>query len=546
MLNKGDATTRTRSGLESLHRRSNAYVSASTRRLLLSTNGSSTTLDSRSNASNDVLYKARDMGKKIWTLEKFQRMLSTLFCHDGSDDDEQQSKRHVTSLLPSKREREADLSQLLRNERNNAPVDRKPWQEIISFRGVYVYVHDMDERTRPVMVREYQKPVRKEDGKWPMFRSVSKGRCPFVEELYPPPRDDDAEAKRRAAAAEQAKKVKPTRAAVKQKQAVLEQTIDPPVTRSATQSPKKEQQPLKELPDLANQMPKPQLPASLAKGDMPKLQRQASGSVGDMPPMLGSTNANYQGLSRKPGGEPLASGMRANITSAIQSQMYSSTAPSAPGQRVGMTRQQHQMSRRILERQSGLSNGNMPSSFSVTDVRAALNKDSAPATRRNTRLQTTDKLSKIHEDEDVSEETDAVDQARTEAKAVQPSRRRAPVKRDPKPGYCENCRDKYDDFYEVRLVLRNGLNGFTNNSCSTLPARSTEDLLHPQRISPTSTSCSKCSFVDSIPPLLYHHYTQRTFAPAAVTLCISRFPGPPSGRPKSTGAPPTPDTRHYT
>ena len=389
--------------------------------------------------TNDILHKAQNLGIKIWTSEKFDRILTVIFSEDSIEDDEEGPVRGGTILaskgVPPKRQRENDLSQLLKNERKNAPVERKPWQEIVPFKGPFIYIHHMDESVKPIMIREYTAPARKGEGDWPMLRSVSKGRCPFIEE---PPPQQPVETRRTAVKGDQATRAAPrlTRAHTAPNPGEQE---DRRRTRSQTRSPQK--------PPLADVQPnkiiKPSLPTAKSF-EPPQKGRPTSGSTENMPPMLGSTHANFKGLSRNPGGEPTASGMRKDVTSAIQSQMYSSTAPSAPGRRVGTTKQQHEMSRRVLERQSGLSGTSVPSSHNVvSELRAAINNDPPPAPRRSTRQKAAEPLMEIHEDEE--DEAEAKVQRQRSAAVKQ----KKPIRRDPKPGYCENCRDKYDDFQEV-------------------------------------------------------------------------------------------------
>lgn len=403
--------------------------------------------DTRNSATNDILHKAQGLGIKIWALEKFERMLNVILHPEPADDDDVPSRTRTATTtgktLPLKRAREADLTQLLRNERNNAPVERKPWQEIIPFKGPYIYIHDMDEKVKPVMVREYAAPSRKEEGEWPMLRSVSKGRCPFIEE---PPQEKRPESRRQAPKGEKAAPIapRPTRA-----NAVPTPTETQPErrrTRSTTRSPQK--------PVLAetstNQISQPSVPTAKSFEPPAVVRRHHSGSTETMPPLLGSTHANFKGIPRNPGGEPLASGMQKDVTSAIRSQMYSSTAPAAPSARVGMSKQQHQMSRRVLERQSGLSansTNSMPSSLSVNEVRAAINNEHGSAPRRSARQKAAEPLAQIHEDAETEHD------AQVPRPKVVGTKKKAVVKREPKPGYCENCRDKYDDFTEVSRAL---------------------------------------------------------------------------------------------
>ena len=117
------------------------------------------------------------MGMKIWPAEKLQKMLNTLL---------EDTPGHETVPRVSKATRATnDLVQVLRNERLAAAAEKEQAgipRELLAFRGPFIYVHDMDERVRPIMVREYQKVARRQDGDWPQFRSASMGKCPFVED----------------------------------------------------------------------------------------------------------------------------------------------------------------------------------------------------------------------------------------------------------------------------------------------------------------------------------------------------------------------------
>src|ERR1700760_4828893 len=127
----------------------------------------------------DVLLKAKEMGIKIWTVEKLQRMLQALF-NGGAIQDVRQG--HARTRVA----REAELSQLLRNEKKHTAADKDWMSETVSFRGCYIYVRDMDERTKPAMIRDYPKVERKELCKWPQLRVTAPSRCPFIDD--PPKR----------------------------------------------------------------------------------------------------------------------------------------------------------------------------------------------------------------------------------------------------------------------------------------------------------------------------------------------------------------------
>lgn len=406
---------------------------------------------------------------RVWSWDKFERMMETIFNPEFFDEgDAHQSRPTRAMLAPSKvqkdKEKKEDLRQLLQKERQHGPAERAaPWEDIIPFRGIYIYVHDMDERVKPVMVREYAKPANLDDADWPQLHSASKGRCPFVEdpslaskrELREFERAKAATAAPTAAAkdqyitepAEPEEEQSAHRPNIRTRSAAscLEPRKEPPKTRSSTRSPKKPA--LSNAQDAINRPPRTQMPAPMAKPTQPapKLQRNTSSNLETMPRMLGSTNANFRGIARNPGGEPLASGMRANVTSAIQSQMISSAA-AAPGARVGTTKQMHQLNRRVLERQSGLSNNSVSSSVNANDVRAAINNERAKVPKRPTRKRPTEQMTRIDEDENPAEESESKLRTSTRERVVQEKRT---VGRDMKPGYCENCREKYDDFHEV-------------------------------------------------------------------------------------------------
>ncbi|KAI7326278.1 hypothetical protein KC315_g7604 [Hortaea werneckii] len=75
-------------------------------------------------------------------------------------------------------------------------------------------------------------------------------------------------------------------------------------------------------------------------------------------------------------------------------------------------------------------------------MRAALNGDNEPPPRAAKR-KAQETLGVVNEDEE------DYDRGKRPSKQRKPvPRRRKPVERDPKPGYCENCRDKFDDFDE--------------------------------------------------------------------------------------------------
>ena len=387
----------------------------------------------------DILSRARALGIKIWALEKIHRMLKTMWEPVPGEDGpahanlEETADNNLAVARPSK---DADLEQLLRNEKINGPADRDPTvaaQDMIAFKGYYVYVHDMDEKTKPVMVRDYPKPPTKEQGKWPQFRLTPVGRCPFIE--------DPAHTKKLREQAAQPAKAEDELAAQRKTRG------------TGTQQPASRQ--LAEVPVNLRRSPRKvvqQANAELSKPlDPPKtLPHKRQTSTESMPPMFDSTAHTMRSLPRMIGGEPVASGLQqSNVTSAIRSQAITSAAISSSAaignKRVGDSKEVSALKRKVLERGASItSNQSMPSSY-MNNVRAAINDDANPPPRAAKR-KAQETLGVLHEDEE-----DTTDHPRPTHRRPPAPKKRKPVQKEAKPGYCENCREKFDDFDEVRL-----------------------------------------------------------------------------------------------
>jgi len=387
--------------------------------------------------NTDVLHRARELGMKIWALEKLQRMMTTMF---DTDTGYQTAHGHNTrsNSVTTATSRNTDLSQLLRNERINGPSDRDPTvatKELILFKGFFIYVHDIDEKQRPIMVREYAKVANKEEGDWPQFRSVANGKCPFVEEVDYSRREAEKEKElirlqrqqekekalvpRTRAAAAEASKMQPPRA-INGKRALSE--LDDRGNRNVTVSTRQ-----------AN-------PFAPSKSSISHRTDNEASSRGNQ-----NAFVSRAGAGRLFGGEPVASGVQpSNITSAIRSQMISSTA-AQPGAKAGTSKEVHGLQRKVLEKNSGGPGSHgLTSSHRMTDLNAAVKEETRISRRR-------EKLELIEEDTNPSEAEEKARkiEAARKAKAVQ---QRKIEKRDPKPGYCENCQDKFEDFDEVCLL----------------------------------------------------------------------------------------------
>lgn len=387
--------------------------------------------------NSDVLLKARALGIKIWALEKLQRMMTTMFDTDTGYQVHGHNTRgnSVSNSIP-RATREADLSQLLRNERLNGPSDRDltvATKEMTLFKGPFIYIHDIDEKQKPIMVREYPKVSNKGDGEWPQFRSVANGKCPFIEEvdtgraerekddqlrLQRQQEKEQATAPRTRTASAVESKMQPPRAVNKRALSALENGT----TRNAT---------------IVTRQVNPYAPA---KYQYPQRNDQEASS-------RGNAFVSRAGAARHFAGEPVASGLQQSaLTSAIQSQVTSSTA-AQPGGKAGTNKEIHGLQRKVLERNSGGPGSyGLASSHRMTDLTAAARDE--PAKRKAQH-----KLALIEEDIDPSENEEAAQKTEVvrKAKAVQ---QRKLEKREPKPGYCENCQDKFEDFDEVCSIAQ--------------------------------------------------------------------------------------------
>ncbi|GAB0135807.1 hypothetical protein EsDP_00004132 [Epichloe bromicola] len=366
---------------------------------------------SRGTRHNDVLHKAREMGKKIWSLEKFQNMLSVLL------ESETQSGSHSTRTTSARSQygiakgaHEPNLLQLLHNERINGPSDRDPTavnRELVYFKGPYIYVWDMDDKHKPIMVREYPKVINKQDGEWPQFRSVGNGRCPFVEEVEIPEKEQRCTRER-----EQAR-------IVKKEDAVP--TLKPP--EIPLPKPVTGKRSLTEMEDGRNRA------RSTASADVFNPAKAAISKQTET--KLQNAFTSRAETARLFAGEPVASGMQpSNFTSAIRSQMISSTS-GINGSKAGTSKEVHGLQRKVLQKAR-------PASHDVSSRRLAEVSMDVASSRSTNMGRPTSRAVQPHDDD--SQRTDGKDK-KTHSQTLK-------SKRDLKPGYCENCQDKFKDFDE--------------------------------------------------------------------------------------------------
>lgn len=393
----------------------------------------------------DVLSRGRQMGMKIWALEKLQRILISMLEYDAN---EGHNTRAATATAGTARVRDEDLSQVLRNEKLNGSLDRdlaNSTKEMVLFKGPFIYIHDMDAKTRPIMVRDYPRVAKRSDGAWPQFRSAAVGKCPFI--------DDPATKK-------EMEKEKDREQAVATQHAREAQRV--PRTRSTTISQEARMNPPRRSPRKAlKEVQNVPAPAPVFKDIVPKAHTFEAPKT--LPQMSFAVRQDPTGGFVKPhhihsAREPAASGIQqSNLTSAIRSQMVSSTA-AAPGAKAGTSKEVNELKRKVLERThtGSLSVGSIPSSHRMTDIAGALKNARAPAPQRAAKSKAQEKLGGIAEEAAAISEDELAAERATHA----PMKKKRVPRKDLKPGYCENCRDKYEDFDDVRLACFAVLVGF--------------------------------------------------------------------------------------
>ncbi|CAJ2504955.1 Uu.00g123490.m01.CDS01 [Anthostomella pinea] len=365
----------------------------------------------------DILIRAREMGMKIWPVDKLSRMLAVLLENDPYRSAEMaygsRSRSSKTAHAESRTTEDRNLLRLLQNERVNGPSDRDPTvlaRELHHFKGPYIYVYDVEEKQKPIMVREYPKVQDKAKGDWPQFQTAALGRCPFVE---------DSEARE---ARESRRKAEAAKAAAESKPALQPPKMAPPKPMTGKRT-------LGEMESGHNRQ------SSVVSVDGPKPAKPLFGPHTEF-----RTNAftSRAASGRMFGGEPVASGVQpSNVTSAIRSQMISSTA-ATPGVVTGLSKEVHGLQRQVLKRNSTATSRDHSSRHTGE---ASFRDDGSVKRPLTLSRASSRKLELI--DEAVATEKSNAEDGRSEQRAAVRSR-----KRDLKPGYCENCAVKYADFDE--------------------------------------------------------------------------------------------------
>lgn len=386
--------------------------------------------------STDVLDRARDMGKRIWPLEKLQKILGYLLDPDDYTRAALGLSRGVSQGSNKARE-ELNLAQALEHERVHGPSDRDPTvstKDLYYFKGPYIYVYDIEERTKPILVREYAKVADPRDGEWPQLRNASNGRCPFVpDENYDLPekgnRDRDRErarARARAKERERAAQAADTAETTAPESKQSEVSLAKPVTGKRT---------LSQMEDGHNR-------GAASAHPTESFDRSKVSNLPSLDFRAQNAFTSHAKAARLVAGEPVASGVQpSNVTSAIRSQMISSTG-GVLGAKAGTSKEIHGLQRRVV----------LQKVTTPAIAQDASSRRMAEANHEGTTFARSASLGQITQRklETVDEEVPMQREKLRRTASVPVSQTKQ--KRDPKPGYCENCQDKFADFEEVSLA----------------------------------------------------------------------------------------------
>ena len=404
---------------------------------------------------------------KIWQLEKLQRILRVMYDAEWESpyQHNHNTRSNVSNTTAStKTGRDTDLSHLLRNEQLHGVSDRESIlapSELVPFKGPHLYIRDINEKTKPVMVRDYPRVQRREEGEWPQFRSVSHGKCPFVEEAIHSRRELQRERSKGQPQPTQAKMEIESASQVQNVQSFESTKMHPPLHFLR-------KRPLAEMENGRNRGARPVQMAQQIHVEVPVEQKPLWESD------MAASTLRHRPIGIGPrlhGGEPIASGVQpSNITSAIRSQMISSTA-AAPGVKGGTSKEMHGLQRKVLEKNTVPSMNGISTALHSINQLGATRIERGAAHARLAKIKAQEKLGKrqlIHiEEEHTSSGEEEMDR-KAALGAVNALRPKTRENRDPKPGYCENCREKFNDFEEVGFRAIEHIELVLTRNCSIL------------------------------------------------------------------------------
>lgn len=403
-------------------------------------------MDKALRAGKDHLAKAEELRMRLWNLDKLERVCGALEGRMGELRIAEEVEKAYPPERIARKEKEVlaaldlhlkirasqrpaaearkpqrqyqqpvtDLTNILRYEKLHGPTDRDPHaptKEMHYFKGYYLYVHDLQELHRPVLVKEFPKVPKRENGAWPQFRSSGRFRCPFVEDT-PSMRERDKERERY-------EQYELKQGQAKRKESGRTNTEMEPRRQGEPPRPKSGEDSGAPINDARRVT---QTQSALVSHGKRSIRRQENA--------IAFTSTNSHRNSRLTY-EPVASGVQpSNITSAIRSQVVSSHRD-IPGQRAGVSKEIYGLQRKVA--------GNALVGKHVSHP-ATLRKPQANPERVQPD-QRTNKQSLAARTVDVTKQTGR--------KPVPEQAVPTTTERVPKPGYCENCRDKYEDFDTV-------------------------------------------------------------------------------------------------
>lgn len=329
--------------------------------------------------------------------------------------------------------READLQQLRKNEKINGPSDRDPTvasKEIHLFKGPYIYIYDIDEKQKPIMVREYSKVHNKEDGDWPQFRSVANGKCPFIDEVEYSKREAEKEM-------EQFR----IRKQLDKEKVLGAGKVAPPHTSQKIAKPLIGK---RVLEGLYNDVNTTTTNTSKQKNAISQLRRSVPSKLDSKALSKGNAFVSRAGVDCPYEGEPVASGVQPAITSAIRSTMSSTAAQ--PGLKAGTSKEVHDMQRKVLEKKIVGASPHIVQSSQRTNDTNGSNREEALI--RSSKENPTDKAYAVEANAENTLAPGNLQETENHRKSKVIPHQNI-FYQESKPGYCENCQDKFDDFNEV-------------------------------------------------------------------------------------------------
>lgn len=407
--------------------------------------------------SSDILVKAREYGMKLWSMDKLQRMMTAMYENEGSQV-QAASKilQHQHHAVP---EKEINLSHLLRNERLHGPSDRDPKamsRDMVVFKGPFLYIRDMKSTHRPIMVREYQAVAKREEGDWPQFRSSQTGKCPFIDEhMLMKEREYQREYQREQQALKEATELQARRRAKElEEKLTREKNMQPP--RANKQRALDELAPHDNRPNFGRLSAISGQPIPTKLFDVPPVVPAKRQAAREMSNEIAFTSKNgkaahgqhYQ--NQKYAYEPAASGVQpSKLTSAIRSNIVSSHLD-APGVKAGLSKDMYELKRKVagnvMERKPSVSS--LAQVHRATDLRTVSSKEELSRNRAEAVVRKPSINEKVepamNKVMNADMETDAAGKKAQEVRRWEKEEDR----RESRSGYCENCREKFEDLDE--------------------------------------------------------------------------------------------------